>query len=231
MNFVIPQVPVPSVEVAGTDARFPVRRIYCIGRNYHAHRVEMGHDDREPPFFFSKAPDSLLPSGTDFPYPTQTSNLHFEMELVVAIGGNEGSSGKDIAVEDALKHVYGYGVGIDMTRRDLQAYAKEHGRPWEAAKTFDHAAPISAIRPASEIGHPASGRIWLSVNGEIKQDSDLDLQMWNVQEGIAHLSKAFEVMPGDLIYTGTPAGVGKVVVGDVMTGGIDGIGEIETKVV
>ncbi|MBT4888914.1 MAG: fumarylacetoacetate hydrolase family protein [Rhodospirillales bacterium] len=227
MSFVIAQVPVPSVEVAGTDARFPVRRIYCIGRNYHAHRIEMGHDDPEPPFFFSKAGDSLLPSGSNFPYPPQTENLHHEIELVVAME----KGGKDIAAEDALDCIYGYAVGIDMTRRDLQSYAKEHGRPWEAAKTFDHAAPISAIRPASEIGHPGSGRIWLAVNGEVKQDGDLDMQMWNVQEGISHLSKAFEVMPGDLIYTGTPAGVGKVIVGDVITGGIDGIGEIEITVV
>lgn len=150
MSFVIPAPPVPMVEVAGTKDHFPVRKIYCIGRNYHAHRVEMGHDDRKPPFFFSKSGDALLPSGSNFPYPSQTDNLHYEMELVVAIG----KGGKDIAVEDALDHVYGYAVGIDMTRRDLQNYAKEHGRPWEAAKTFDHAAPISAIRPASEIGHP-----------------------------------------------------------------------------
>lgn len=227
MKFVFPAPPVVSVEVTGTDEHFPVRRIYCIGRNYHAHRVEMGNDDRTPPFFFQKPADALVPTGGEFPYPPESENVHHEIELVVAIG----KGGKDIAVEDALSHVFGYSVGIDMTRRDQQSKAKDAGKPWEAAKAFDHSAPIAPIRPVSEIGHPNSGRIWISVNGEIRQDSDLDLQMWNVQEGISHLSKLFEVMPGDLIYTGTPDGVGAILPGDVMTGGIDGIGEIEIKVV
>ena len=227
MNFVIPAPSIASVEVAGSDDRFPVRRIYCIGRNYLAHRKEMGHDDRKPPFYFQKPADALLASGGEFPYPPQTENVHFEIELVVAIA----RGGVDIPVEDALDHVYGYGLGIDMTRRDLQSQAKKDGRPWDAAKGFDHSAPISAIRPVSETGHPDSGRIWLAVNGEVRQDSDLNLQIWNVQEGISHLSKLYEVAPGDLIYTGTPDGVGPIQVGDQITAGIDGIGELEIKVV
>ena len=227
MSFAFPAPPVASVEIAGTDERFPVRLIYCIGRNYLAHRKEMGHDDRKPPFFFQKPPDSLVPSGGEFPYPPQTDNVHHEIELVIAIG----KGGADIDVEDALDHVFGYSVGIDMTRRDLQSMAKKDGRPWEASKGFDHAAPISSIRSVSEIGHPDSGRIWLAVNGENRQDSDLNLQIWSVQEGLSHLSKLYEVMPGDLIYTGTPDGVGPINPGDVMTGGIDGIGEIEISVV
>lgn len=227
MNFVCPTPPVASVEVAGTGDRFPVRRIYCIGRNYLAHRKEMGHDDRKPPFFFQKPLDALVPSGGKFPYPSRSEDVHHEIELVVAIA----KGGIDIAVEDALDHVYGYGLGIDMTRRDLQSKAKKDGRPWEAAKAFDNSAPISPLRPVSEIGHPGSGRIWLAVNGEIRQDSDLDKQIWSVQEGISHLSKLYEVMPGDLIYTGTPEGVGPIKPGDVMTGGIERIGEIEITVV
>jgi fumarylpyruvate hydrolase len=187
----------------------------------------MGHDDRTPPFYFCKPADALVESGGEFLYPPDTGSVHFEIELVVAIS----SGGTNIANENALDHVYGYGVGIDMTRRELQSQAKKAGKPWEAAKGFDHAAPISAIRPVNEIGHPDSGRIWLSVNGEIRQDSDLNLQIWNVQEGIYHLSKLFELAPGDLIYTGTPEGVGPINPGDVITGGIDGIGEIEIKVV
>ncbi len=227
MNFVIPAPPVASVEITGTGDRFPVRRIYCIGRNYLAHRKEMGHDDRKPPFFFQKPADALVPSGGTFPYPSRSQDVHHEIELVVAIA----TGGIDIAVEDALDHVYGYGLGIDMTRRDLQSTAKKDGKPWEGAKGFDYSAPISPIRPASDIGHPDSGRIWLAVNGENRQDSDLNMQIWNVQEGIAHLSELYEVMPGDLIYTGTPDGVGPVEPGYVMTGGIDGIGEIEITIV
>ena len=227
MNFVIPAPPVASVEVAGSEDRFPVRRIYCIGRNYQAHREEMGHDDRKPPFYFQKPADALLETGGEFPYPSQSENVHFEIELVVAIA----KGGVDISIEDALDHVYGYGLGIDMTRRDIQSQAKQDGRPWESAKSFDHSAPISPIRPASEIGHPDSGRIWLAVNGEVRQDSDLNLQIWNVQEGISHLSKLYQVAPGDLIYTGTPDGVGPIKSGDLITAGIDGIGELEIRVV
>ncbi len=227
MSFVIPAPPAASVEVAGGDDRFPVRRIYCIGRNYLAHRKEMGHDDRKPPFFFQKPADALLPSGGEFPYPPQSENVHFEIELVIAIS----KGGRNIAVDDALGHVYGYSVGIDMTRRDLQNKAKKDGKPWEDAKAFDHSVPIAPIRPVSEIGHPDSGRIWLAVNGEIRQDSDLNLQIWNVQEGISHLSKFYEVMPGDLILSGTPDGVGPTIVGDKLTGGVEGVGELEITVV
>ena len=227
MSFVIPAPPPASVEVTGTNDRFPVRRIYCIGRNYLAHRKEMGHDDRKPPFYFQKPADALLETGGEFPYPTLSENVHFEIELVVAIA----KGGTDISIENALDHVYGYGLGIDMTRRDLQSKAKQDGKPWESAKSFDYSAPISPIRPVSEIGHPDSGRIWLAVNGEIRQDSDLNLQIWNVQEGISHLSKLYEVVPGDLIYTGTPDGVGPINPGDLITAGIDGIGELEIKVV
>lgn len=227
MSFVIPAPPPTSVEVTGTDDRFPVRRIYCIGRNYLAHRKEMGHDDRKPPFYFQKPADALLETGGEFPYPSQSENVHFEIELVVAIA----KGGVNISIEDALDHVYGYGLGIDMTRRDIQSKAKQDGEPWESAKSFDHSAPISPIRPASEIGHPDSGRIWLAVNGEVRQDSDLNLQIWNVQEGISHLSKLYQVAPGDLIYTGTPDGVGPINPGDLITAGIDGIGELEIKVV
>ena len=227
MSFVIPAPPPASVEVTGTNDRFPVRRIYCIGRNYLAHRKEMGHDDRKPPFYFQKPADALLETGGDFPYPTLSENVHFEIELVVAIA----KGGVDISIEDALDHVYGYGLGIDMTRRDIQSKAKQDGKPWESAKSFDHSAPISPIRPVSEIGHPDSGRIWLAVNGEVRQDSDLNLQIWNVQEGISHLSKLYQVVPGDLIYTGTPDGVGPINPGDLITAGVDGIGELEIKVV
>ena len=227
MSFVIPAPPPTSVEVTGTDDRFPVRRIYCIGRNYLAHRKEMGHDDRKPPFYFQKPADALLETGGEFPYPSQSENVHFEIELVVAIA----KGGVNISIEDALDQVYGYGLGIDMTRRDIQSKAKQDGKPWESAKSFDHSAPISPIRPASEIGHPDSGRIWLAVNGEVRQDSDLNLQIWNVQEGISHLSKLYQVAPGDLIYTGTPDGVGPINPGDLITAGIDGIGELEIKVV
>ncbi len=227
MSFVIPAPPPASVEVTGTEDRFPVRRIYCIGRNYLAHRKEMGHDDRKPPFYFQKPADALLETGGEFPYPSQSENVHFEIELVVA----SAKGGVNISIEDALDHVYGYGLGIDMTRRDIQSKAKQDGKPWESAKSFDHSAPISPIRPASEIGHPDSGRIWLAVNGEVRQDSDLNLQIWNVQEGISHLSKLYQVAPGDLIYTGTPDGVGPINPGDLITAGIDGIGELEIKVV
>lgn len=226
MKFVIPMSDPPSVAIAGSEDRFPVHRVYCIGRNYLAHVREMGNDERQPPFFFQKPLDALLPSGGEFPYPPASENVQHEVELVVAIG----KGGTDIAVEDALDHVYGYALGFDMTRRDLQEKAKETGKPWEASKAFDHAAPIAPIRRVSEIGHPTDSRIWLAVNGEVKQDCTLDLQIWNVPEGIAHLSTLFEVKPGDLIFTGTPAGVGPVKPGDVMTGGIDGVGELEITV-
>jgi fumarylpyruvate hydrolase len=216
-----------SLPIVGNDDEFPIRRIYCVGRNYLEHiRETAGADEREPPFFFQKPADAIIQNGDDFPYPPLSEKVHHEIELIVAI--NKG--GKDISPENALDHVYGYGVGIDMTRRDLQGIAKEMRRPWEAGKAYDHSAPCSAIVPVEKIGHPDSGRIWLAVNEEVKQDGDLAQQIWSVPEAIAHLSTLFELMPGDLIMTGTPAGVGSVFKGDKVTGGIDGIAEIAISV-
>ncbi len=226
MSFIFPLEQV-SLPIADTDDRFPVRRIYCVGRNYVAHIRETGNDEREPPFFFQKPADALVPSGGEFPYPSRSDNVHHEIELVVAIG----KGGADIPVGQGLDHVFGYGVGLDMTRRDLQGVAKKMRRPWEAGKTFDHAAPCSRIVPASKIGHPAEGAIWLKVNGETRQEADLSDQIWNVQETIAHLSELFELAPGDLIFTGTPAGVGPVARGDGLQGGIEGVGDLEITVI
>jgi fumarylpyruvate hydrolase len=213
--------------IRGSDAVFPVRRIYCVGRNYAAHAVEMGHDpDREPPFFFQKNPDNLVLDG-QFPYPPRTSDVHHEIELVVAL--KEG--GSDIAVEHALAHVFGYAVGIDMTRRDLQGQAKDMGRPWEVGKAFERSALCTELVPAGTIGHPDRGMVWLEVNGERRQQGDLAQLIWKVPEVIAELSTLFELAPGDLIMTGTPAGVGPVVKGDVMRGGVAGVGEITVRVV
>ena len=218
---------VPSLAVDGTAQRFPVRRVYCVGRNYAEHAREMGHDpEREPPFFFTKAADSLLPSGAVFPYPPGSSDVQHEIELVAAIG----QGGTDIPVEVALEYVYGYAVGLDMTRRDLQAQAKKLGRPWEVGKAFDHAAPCSALVPASRIGHPATGKIWLDVNGETRQRDDIAAMIWSVAEVIAHLSRLFRLERGDLIFTGTPAGVGAVQRGDRLEGGVDGVGTLEVTV-
>ncbi|MBV6657324.1 MAG: fumarylacetoacetate hydrolase family protein [Devosiaceae bacterium] len=217
-----------SLPARGVEARFPVHRIYCVGRNYAAHAVEMGHDpDKEPPFFFQKAPDTILQPGVAFPYPPKSSNVHYEMEHVIAIG----RGGKNIAVEDALDHVYGYGVGLDMTRRDLQGEAKKMGRPWEVGKSFEHSAPMSEIVPVAAIGHPERGAVQLSVNGELKQDGDLDQLIWKTPEVISYLSGLFVLQPGDLIMTGTPAGVGAVSRGDVMTGSVEGIGSLEVAVI
>jgi len=227
MAYVIPPPPVSSLAVEGSDARFPVHRIYCVGRNYAEHAREMGGDpDREPPFFFAKPADSLVADGADFPYPPQTHDVHHEMELVVAIG----TGGANITAAGALDHVFGYAAGLDMTRRDLQAAAKKLGRPWDTAKGFDHAAPCGRIMPAARIGHPATGAIWLKVNGELRQNSDLSQLIWKVPEVIASLSTLFTLVPGDLIYTGTPAGVAAVKRGDVLEGGVDGVGTIATKV-
>ena len=226
MNLVIPAPPVPAVEVVGTDSRFPVRRIYCVGRNYVEHIRETGNDEREPPFFFQKPADALVPNGETFPYPPQTGNLHHEIELVVAIG----TGGANIPIGQALEHVYGYAVGLDLTRRDLQGVAKEMRRPWEAGKAFDHSAPCSAIVPASRIGHPDKGAIWVKVNGEPRQQGDLSEMIWNVPEIIAHLSELFALAPGDLILTGTPAGVGPVAPGDVLEGHVEGVGDLRVSV-
>ena len=223
--FDVPQIAVP---VAGTADTFPVRRIYCIGRNYEKHVAEMGYDvKRSKPFYFAKPADAIVLPGGTAAYPPRTGDLHHEIELVAAIG----RPGADIDAEQALDHVYGYAVGIDLTRRDLQRDAKEKARPWETAKGFDESAPISAIHRASEIGHPASGRIWLAVNGVIRQDADINELIWSVAESVAELSTFFELAPGDLLFTGTPAGVGPLQRGDVITGGIEGIDEIEVRIV
>jgi len=218
----------PTVEVAGSTARFPVHRIYCVGRNYAAHAREMGMDpEREPPFFFTKPADAVVPNGASVPYPPRTSNLHHEIELVVAIG----EGGTDIPVANALAHVFGYAVGNDLTRRDLQAAARNDGRPWDVAKGFDHSAPLSAIRRVADGGHPESGAIWLEVNGEARQRADLAEMIWGVPEIIAELSTYFELRPGDLVFTGTPAGVGPLQRGDSLVGGIDGLDTLRTTIV
>ena len=204
-----------------TGEGFPVRRVFCIGRNYAAHAREMGRDpEREAPFFFTKPADAVIPDGSTVPYPPETANFQYEMELVVAIGRD----GIDIPVEHALHHVFGYAIGNDLTRRDLQLEARDKGRPWDWGKAFDNSAVIGPIRPVSEIGHPEKGRIWLAVNDVVKQDQDIADLIWSVPEIIAILSRSMAVKAGDLIYTGTPAGVGPIQAGDRVTGGIDGIG-------
>ena len=227
-NYVFAPPATVSVGVVGESARYPVRRIYCVGRNYAEHAREMGHDpDRELPFFFQKNPDNLVLDNKDFPYPTMTSNLHHEIELVVAMS----QGGRDIQAANALSHVYGYALGIDLTRRDLQNEAKKTGRPWEIGKAFEHSAPMTDITPATKSGHLSKGAIWLKVNGEVRQQSDLTQLIWNIPEIIAHLSAIFELRAGDLIMTGTPAGVAAVKPGDVMEGYCEGVGTIITKVV
>ena len=223
---VIPPFPATTVPVVGGGA-FPVRRVFCVGRNYAAHAREMGHDpDREPPFFFTKPADALVTGGADMPYPTMTTDLHHEMEQVVAIG----TGGVDIAEADALAHVWGYGAGLDMTRRDLQGEAKKMGRPWDMGKGFDHSAPISDLVPATGID-PGKGLIELKVNRKIRQSSDLDQLIWSVPEVIAYLSKLIRLEPGDLIFTGTPEGVSACVKGDVLEGVVAGVGTVRTKIV
>ena len=226
--FLFDPAPVPALPVRGTDKLFPVHRIYCVGRNYAEHAIEMGHDpNREPPFFFQKNPDSLLPGGGDFPYPSKSTDVHHEFEMVVALG----RGGTDIPVERALDCVYGYAVGFDMTRRDLQGEAKKLGRPWEVGKAFESAAPCSEVVPAAAIGHPTAGKVWLDVNGTRRQTGDLNQLIWKVPEMIAYLSGLFALRSGDLIFSGTPAGVGPVKRGDLLHGGVDGIGEITVRVV
>ncbi|MCT8329264.1 fumarylacetoacetate hydrolase family protein [Albidovulum sediminis] len=216
-----------TLPVAGTEARFPVRRVYCIGRNYAAHTVEMGGDpNREPPFFFQKNPDNLDPSGR-FPYPPASSDVHHEAEIAVFLK----SGGSDIPVDKALEHVFGYALCLDMTRRDLQAEAKRLQRPWEVSKAFEHSAPVGPIHPVAEVGHPTSGRIALTVNGTPRQEGDLNQMIWKVPEMIACLSRYFELAPGDVILSGTPAGVGAVERGDVMDISVEGLGSMTVKVV
>ena len=226
-HYVIAPQPRPALPVVGSPKFFPVHRIYCVGRNYAEHAIEMGHDpSREAPFFFQKNADSLVLDGATFPYPSKSKDVHHEIELVVALG----SGGVDIAPADALAHVFGYAVGLDMTRRDLQGEAKKLGRPWEIGKAFEAAAPCSAIVQASAIGHPAKGEIKLDVNGTTRQRGDLSQMIWSVPEIIAHLSGLFELKAGDLIYTGTPAGVGPVQRGDALQASIAGIGQLKVSV-
>jgi len=215
----------PAIPVVGADALFPVRRILCVGRNYAAHRREMGGDDRDPPFFFAKPADAVVPPGGAVPYPPATADLHHEIELVVALGG----AGADVAVADALGLVFGYAVGVDLTRRDLQAAARAKAQPWEAAKGFDASAPISAIRPA--LGPTPQGRIRLSVNGGVRQDAVIVDMIWNVAEIIAEASKLWRLAPGDLIFTGTPEGVGALARGDAVEGEVDGVGSLRFTLV
>jgi fumarylpyruvate hydrolase len=223
-------IPAPEpvlLDVVGETEQFPVRRVYCVGRNYADHAIEMGHDpSREPPFFFQKNADNLY-HGETFPYPSQTASVHYEVELVMALSGG----GADIAPEDALSKVYGYGLGIDFTRRDLQDQMKKMGRSWEVAKAFENSAPVSALVPASKIGHPQEAAIWLDVNGTRKQDGNLNQMIWKLPEIIAELSRLFVLAPGDVIMTGTPAGVGPIVKGDKITCGVDGVGELSLSVV
>lgn len=224
--FAVPST--PAVPIAGTDQHFPVRRIFCVGRNYAEHAREMGVDpEREPPFFFTKPADAVVANGAEIPYPLSTRNFHHEIELVVAIG----KGGVDLRPESSLAHVFGYAVGIDLTRRDLQLAARDKGRPWDAGKAFDHSAPISAIHRAEEIGHPESGSIWLKVNDAPRQAADLKDLLWPVRDVLVHLSRLFVLEPGDLIFTGTPAGVGPLVPGDRVTGGIAGVDEISIRIV
>jgi len=228
-NFVFTPPPQIAIPVAGGGAKlFPIRRVFCVGRNYAAHAREMGGDpSREPPFFFTKPADALVPNGADTPYPPATEKLHHEMELVVAIG----AAGRDIAPEHALDHVFGYAAGIDLTRRDLQDEAKAARRPWDMSKGFDASAPIGEISPAAISGHPPAGRITLTVNGQTRQDGDLADQIWPVPEIIAALSRLVALAPGDLIFTGTPEGVGLLAKGDQLIGEIAGIGTVKTRIV
>ncbi|MEZ0169773.1 fumarylacetoacetate hydrolase family protein [Microvirga sp. TS319] len=232
MAHVIPTPPVHTLLVAGSSDLFPVRRVYCVGRNYAAHAREMGGDPtREPPFFFMKPADALqvVPDSetVDHPYPPKTQNYHFEVELVVAIA----KGGRDIPVEKALDHVFGYAVGLDMTRRDLQDEAKQLRRPWELGKAADLSGPVGPIHPAAKLGHPARGSISLSVDGAVTQKSDLSDMIWSVAEQIAYLSSYFELVPGDVIFSGTPDGVGAVMQGQTMVAAIEGLGEIRLRVV
>ena len=225
--YVISPPGIPTLPVAGSDKLFPIHRIYCVGRNYAEHAIEMGHDpNKEPPFFFQKNPDNVITGGS-FPYPDKSKDVHYELEMLVAIG----KGGVNIPVESAMEHVWGYGVGLDMTRRDLQGEAKKLGRPWEVGKAFEASAPCSALVAASQIGHPTDGKVWLKVNGELRQSGDLNQMIWKVPEMISYLSGLFTLVPGDIIMSGTPAGVGAIVRGDRMEGGVDGVGTLDVTVV
>lgn len=222
-DFCIPCPPQPSLAIAESNARFPIRRVFCVGRNYASHAREMGKDpDREPPFFFMKPADAVVAATGEIPYPPLTSNLHHEVEMIVAIG----REGTNIDVQDALEHVWGYGLGIDLTRRDIQDVAKKMSRPWDWAKGFDASGPCSALRPASVIGHPSVGQIWLTVNGELRQQGDVGEMIWSVAEVIAAISSSVTIAPGDLIFTGTPAGVSQIVPGDAIEAGLENVTDL-----
>ena len=228
MNSVIPTWALPSVPVVGTQDSFPVHRIYCVGRNYADHALEMGHDPtREPPFFFTKPADAVAPGDGEVRYPLLTENLHHEVEMVVALK----AGGENIPVERALETVFGYAVGLDLTRRDLQSRAKEKGHPWDMGKGFDRSAPISAIVPVATCGHPARGAVTLALNGELRQRGDLAQMSWKVPEVIAELSRYVELRAGDLIFTGTPAGVGAVRRGDEMLAAVEGVATLRVRMV
>ena len=226
MSTVIPAWSIPSIPVAGESGRFPVRRIYCVGRNYAAHTREMGGDPtREDPFFFMKPADAIVMEGATLPYPQATKNLHHEIELVVALKGG----GANVPPDRVMDLVYGYATGLDMTRRDLQNSAKAGGKPWDMGKGFDRSAPITAIQPAARIGHPSKGAIWVKVNGKTKQSGDLSDMIWSVPETLAYLSGLVELQPGDLVFTGTPEGVGPVVAGDLVEGHVEGVGDLTIR--
>lgn len=233
MTFVFPSHPIPSVPIAGTEARFPVRRIFCVGRNYAEHAREMGAVDqaegREPPFFFTKPADALIAGdgAVAVKYPSLTQNLHHEIEMVVALGGG----GENVSAEEAPSLIYGYAVGLDLTRRDIQARAKEKSHPWDMSKGFDQSAVVGVICPVSVCGHPACGRIWLNVNDQLRQQGDLSDMIWAVPDIIANLSTMVRLEPGDLIYSGTPAGVGPLLRGDVLEAGVDGVGRLGARIV
>lgn len=226
MTYVFDPVPQATLPIKGSDKLFPIHRIYCVGRNYDEHTKEMGGDTKDPPFFFQKNPSNIVTDGR-FPYPPQTSNVHFEIEMIVALK----SGGSNIKREDAMGHVFGYAVGIDMTRRDLQDVAKKLSRPWEVAKAFEYSAPATALVPAAEVPSCSKGAIWLDVNGQRKQTGDLSQMIWDVPGQIAYLSTLFELKKGDLIFSGTPSGVGAIKKGDVMHGHVDGVGDLKVEVV
>jgi len=227
-HYVIDPPIIPSLPVTGESRRFAVNRIFCVGRNYAEHALEMGHDpDREPPFFFMKPSNSIVSDGKNMAYPKLSNDVHYEIEMVVAIG----KSGADIPADSALDHVYGYGVGLDMTRRDLQGEAKKMGRPWDTGKAFDQSAPCGTITPVTQCGHPSQGSIKLLVNGAVRQEGNLNQLIWNIPDTIAYLSTLFTLEPGDLIFSGTPAGVGPVSRGDLLEGSVDGLVTLHTTIV
>ncbi|MGE0063972.1 MAG: fumarylacetoacetate hydrolase family protein [Xanthobacteraceae bacterium] len=225
-DYVIPPPPQATLDVAGSSKKFPVRRIWCVGRNYIEHIREMGQDERAPPFFFAKPADAIVPDGGTVPYPSLTKDMHHEVELVVALK----SGGINIPVEKANGCIYGYGVGVDLTRRDLQIASRELKRPWEVGKAFDASAPCGPLKPAAEIGHPAKGRITLKVNGQVRQDGDLNQLIWNVPEIISKLSEMVALEAGDIIMTGTPAGVAATVAGDKLECEVEGIGKLTVTI-